>query len=1018
MQERLERKPTVLPSERAAYANKLELEEELLLDLTMNLDSFTICEIKKEFDKKSGALDLEDFVNSLRFYFDQWKPNLENRDKIMLKLIIQLFKDIDINKNGIVEWEEFTNYIIEKATALNAMKKTRTDVIKNYSLSPVLIACPNSMTVERLVLMETLDRIGVIEDYTHIVKFYNPETGKTMGKELQVQNEEFQQINIHQASYLYKGPRRVIVNNAAFLPEPEYQYLVTLCNDGTIRSWGTNGSHFHSMNHKGGYPILYCKEPQRAVAWNYLNRILYTGDSEGDIKIWNYEDRESNFPAQVLSEGHEDLVTDIFAIPKFEFLFSCSLDRKVILWDTISNKPRRVYSSHTQGVLSLAFNSEYRLLFSSGFDHDIYVWNPYIDSAAFTIEGHSASLVGVKVLPNSPQIISADIDGYVKVWDIRNLSCVQTFNIEEKRSGERFSLNDFLYIPKLQRLIFGGKSLVFYDYDKNCSPHLVDDNIPLGCYYTPNSQKMVTPIVNKVKLWNALTGKYENFYAPSADGDISCAEMDYLAKRIILGNQKGHVRVYNIKNGALMKSLTDHKAEINCISSSTQLNLIVTSSLDMVIMVHDDNVLSDSHLLYYVDEVWSIAHSLKLVYFLDMLVIGAGDGSVKFWDLEAGELSDHEFSHNREISAIQVVELYPLVFSCDVSGEVKLWSLPPSPYKWCNIYKFLNLDQEGVNSYVQSTEYDNKRHILFIGDEKGCLKAFSFEKLISVLEIAPISSDGRENKLKCLRNQLGKDLPDLPKNLVYQISSMKLHSESIRHLHFMTENSTLITTSYDKNVKLVSTEAWEVIGALQQGLNMRPYAKTEFESQIPWRFYLNTSAIDAQIDSEINKLSQNMEKQNLNPKPHDERSMLIEGRGFMEPQTLMNLIKVKRPNKFSRIPTLKSTLFQTKIKINPQKLSRNHSLMLVNAKAIKDKKLSELNRSMIDKKIRPPEKESKYKILNKSFVQPSKLQTLPSLSNIYKNDNYKSSLILQKRLSKSVFKTASKLAEALSEPYF
>lgn len=81
----------------------------------------------------------------------------------------------------------------------------------------------------------------------------------------------------------------------------------------------------------------------------------------------------------------------------------------------ISKKPRRIYGNHTQGVLSLSFNSEYRLLFSSGFDHDIYVFNPYIDSVAFTIEGHSSSIVGVKVIPNSNQIISADIDGYVKV---------------------------------------------------------------------------------------------------------------------------------------------------------------------------------------------------------------------------------------------------------------------------------------------------------------------------------------------------------------------------------------------------------------------------------------------------------------------------------------------------------------------------------------------------------------------------------------------------------------------------
>ena len=30
------------------------------------------------------------------------------------------------------------------------------------------------------------------------------------------------------------------------------------------------------------------------------------------------------------------------------------------------------------GVQSLAFNEDFILLFSAGFDHEIFVWNPYI----------------------------------------------------------------------------------------------------------------------------------------------------------------------------------------------------------------------------------------------------------------------------------------------------------------------------------------------------------------------------------------------------------------------------------------------------------------------------------------------------------------------------------------------------------------------------------------------------------------------------------------------------------------
>jgi WD40 repeat protein len=45
--------------------------------------------------------------------------------------------------------------------------------------------------------------------------------------------------------------------------------------------------------------------------------------------------------------GHEDMVTDLLMIPKLQYLASSSLDRRVILWDTINGDQRRVYSEHT-----------------------------------------------------------------------------------------------------------------------------------------------------------------------------------------------------------------------------------------------------------------------------------------------------------------------------------------------------------------------------------------------------------------------------------------------------------------------------------------------------------------------------------------------------------------------------------------------------------------------------------------------------------------------------------------------
>jgi hypothetical protein len=75
-------------------------------------------------------------------------------------------------------------------------------------------------------------------------------------------------------------------------------------------------------------------------------------------------------------------------------------------------------------------------------------------------------LVGVKCLPNSPQVVTADIKGMVKVvslfkiWDVRNFMCMQTFNVPV----DEVSCFAMTY-PK-KRIIVAEKYMHFYDYDE------------------------------------------------------------------------------------------------------------------------------------------------------------------------------------------------------------------------------------------------------------------------------------------------------------------------------------------------------------------------------------------------------------------------------------------------------------------------------------------------------------------------------------------------------------------------
>jgi WD40 repeat protein len=81
------------------------------------------------------------------------------------------------------------------------------------------------------------------------------------------------------------------------------------------------------------------------------------------------------------------------------------------------------------GVVSLTFNTEHILLFSAGFDHEICVWNPYIDNPVYKVSAHNAPIVSIFAVDHTAQLISSDSDGIIKIWDIRSFECMQTINV-------------------------------------------------------------------------------------------------------------------------------------------------------------------------------------------------------------------------------------------------------------------------------------------------------------------------------------------------------------------------------------------------------------------------------------------------------------------------------------------------------------------------------------------------------------------------------------------------------------
>lgn len=240
-----------------------------------------------------------------------------------------------------------------------------------------------------------------------------------------------------------------------------------------------------------------------------------------------------------------------------------------------------------QGVHSLAYVEDLRLLVSCGMECDVFVWNPFVDRVIFRLRGHVNPMIGVVNVPHSPILISADRAGIFKVWDLRSIRTLETF-ASSKDLGGLFS---FFYNHSLKRLYgtHGRRYQMFHIAFSNGLEYT--DVEPICCAeYCEALSAIVTAAGRMLRLWDVRTGRLLKTYADVVPTDITCATFDDRRKKLFVGASDGTIACLNIFNGAEMKTLHKHSHEVSSLTYVPLQRVVVSAGWDHLVLVHDDLV--------------------------------------------------------------------------------------------------------------------------------------------------------------------------------------------------------------------------------------------------------------------------------------------------------------------------------------------------------------------------------------------------------------------------------------------
>lgn len=745
--------------------------------------------INDSFSKLGNSLNLDQFIQVM-LHFSEVKSNEENIE--FVENLIDTFNIIDVNGNGVILWDEFSNYIVESGGT--KAKNNLINIIRNYHYcDTVKDRQKHDNDISKIYFFEAVKHLLVIEIESKKILIYNYLTGALITS-----------YSAHNGSVLA----------AEYLTGQDL--VCSSGSDNCLLFWDPI-HNYHLVNK------IPTRETQIVIRWYRPSNYLITGGFDQVVNIYkNLEFNDGKLKNQInlisLKKMHSEMLTDILILRRHKMMIVGDIKGVISIWNLqtleFKDKLKDQKFRHKKGIVALDCIEEKNWLLSCGVEHFIIIWDLVVGKHVGILQGHSTSLLGVKILKGTDQIITGDVGGIFKLWDSRDLSLVQTFSIPNSTNKKSHS---FCVTSKhKKRIIIGADKLYFFEYEESQEGNLADAYVCIDIIYNDIYNIFITAHMNSIKIWDATNGQLKQIFKNLTKNEISCIKLEKRKRKLFIGDIEGEIISINILNGTKMKEFTSHKKYVSALDYFNEGKKFISASWDGTIKIHDDDSQEEKGL-----QLFEFSHStpgkinscnsIDFSEELKILACGYDNGAVTLINMKSlsseGTLSEH-----RKITVCKFLEDYPTLVVCDQDGDIHFWTIVlTKPKKIMKDYQFKNYsinDNNTKESFpIKCFCFEKKNNILFMGDETGYVKAYNITEYINYLKLMlPCSQiEYNSNYEKDSKNVLSKELQELKDKLLslgkYNPSDPKFPQISIG----LTD---LITIKNSMDIKPIFIKEW------------------------------------------------------------------------------------------------------------------------------------------------------------------------------------------------------------------